>query len=354
MRVTRVEIRPLPLVLAEPYTIANEHVDHVDNLLLRLETDAGHVGLGIAAPTEVVTGEDLDACRRALTDVAEPLLHGADGLRRLPIVEALADALPGRPAARAAVDMALVDLLAKAAGLPVWRLFGGYRDHIATSMTVFITPIDDAVRRARAFVDDGFDVLKLKGGLDVDEDIARVRAVRAAVGPDVELRFDANQGYAVEQAVRLWRETRDARLSLLEQPTAAADHEALRRVAQGVHVPVMADESVLSLADAFHLARGDMTDMVNVKLTRVGGLDAALLINAVARAAGLEVMVGTMDECALSVASGLAFACCRRNVELADLDGHLDLLGDPTAAALTLRRGRLYPSEAPGFGLVDL
>ncbi|MCB9743482.1 MAG: dipeptide epimerase [Alphaproteobacteria bacterium] len=354
MRISRVEVLRLPLTLREPYTIAYETISSAENVLLRLITERGHVGLGVAAPDEGVTGESLEICARALREVAEPLLHGADGARRMPLVEALNDALPGAPAARAAVDMALFDLLGKRAGMPVWRLLGGYRDHVHTSVTLFIEPPERAVARARDFVAQGFRALKIKGGQDVEEDIARVNAVRAAVGPQVELRYDANQGYSAEQAERFHHGTQEVGLSVFEQPTPARELDLMRRVVGAVRAPVMADESVQTLADAFLFAHNEAMDMVNLKLAKVGGIDAALLINGVARAAGVEVMVGCMDEAALSIACGLAFALSRRNVELADLDGHLDFTDDPSAACVTLREGALWPSEAPGFGLVDL
>lgn len=348
------EILPLKLRLSEPYTIAYETVDTVDNILLRLVTDGPHVGLGIAAPDEGVTGETPANVLHALNDVVEPLLLGADPLRRSVLMEHLNDALPDNPSVRAAVDMALHDLLGKCASLPVWKLLGGYRSCMATSVTLFIEPTDAAVRRALDFASQGFRALKIKGGVSVDEDIERVLAVRAAVGPRMELRFDANQGFQPDEATRFHEQTRSAALVLIEQPTPADRLKQLRQVTGNVAVPVMADESMLSLADAFLLARGDIVDMMNLKLVKVGGLDAGLLINAVARAAGLEVMVGCMDEAALSIASGLAFALSRRNVEFADLDGHLDLLDDPTVGCMRLQDGLLYPSDAPGFGLTDL
>jgi L-alanine-DL-glutamate epimerase-like enolase superfamily enzyme len=219
-----------------------------------------------------------------------------------------------------------------------------------TSVTVGILSEAETVERALARVAEGFRCLKLKGGLDPDEDADRVRAVRAAVGPRIELRFDANQGYTVEQAVRFVGATRSARVALLEQPTPSGEPALLGRVSRAVAIPVMADESLLSLRDAFRLARKDLVDMVNVKLMKVGGLTDALATDSVARSAGLEVMVGCGDESALGIAAGLAFALARPNVAYADLDGHLDLIGDPAAAAVTLRGGVLHPSPKPGLG----
>ncbi len=351
MKITRVVVWPIEMALAEPYTIAYETISSATNVLLRIETSTGHAGCGCAAPDLQVTGETSVTVLAALRDIAEPALLGEDPLRTGMLLERLRGTLRPQPSAFAAVDMALHDLLGRASGLPLWRLLGGYRDRIETSVTIGILPLRETVARARDWAAQGFRCLKLKGGRDVDSDIARVLAVREAVGDRAELRFDANQGYTVDQARQFVTETRGATVVVFEQPTPKGQPGLLGEVAQSVPIPVMADESLMGLRDAFQLAREDLADMVNVKLMKVGGLAEALQVNAVARAAGLEVMVGCMDEAELSIAAGLAFALARPNVIYADLDGHLDLQNDPTRGGLTLREGFLYPSEEPGLGI---
>lgn len=351
MRITRVESWPVDLPLEQPYSIAYETVSQVTNVFVRLETSSGLNGFGCAAPDAIVTGETPASTLEALRGVAEPLLRGTDPLRHAYVLERLRDTLTHHSSLLAAVDMALFDVLGKEAGLPVWRLLGGYRDRMRTSVTIGILPEDETVARAREWVARGFRSLKLKGGLDVEEDAARVRAVRLAIGPKVELRFDANQGYTVEQSLRFVGETRQSKLELLEQPTPRGEPALLGRVTKDVPIPIMADESLMNLRDAFRLARRDLVDMVNVKLMKVGGIAEALQVNAVARAARLEVMVGCMDEAALAIAAGLHFGLARPNVRYADLDGHLGLVGDPSATAVVLKDGVLYPRAEPGFGV---
>src|SRR5690606_1821697 len=354
MKIVRVECHVAELELEEPYTIAYETVSRAANVLVRIVTDGPLVGCGCAAPDLEVTGETVKSVVDALGGEAATRLHGANPRRWGHVLERTAEPLASHPSARAAIDMALHDLLAKMAGMPLWRLLGGFRDRMRTSITIGILPIDRTTERAVEHVKRGFRALKLKGGRDVDEDIERVRSVRAAVGPKIELRFDANQGYTVEAARRFVRETGDADLEIFEQPTPRELNDGLGQVTRNVPISVMADESLMSLRDAFHLARGRLVDMLNIKLMKVGGIDEALEILAVARAARLRVMVGCMDECALSIAAGLAFAGARPGVSYADLDGHFDIIGDPTSAAVTLREGTLFPSQQPGLGIADL
>ena len=350
MKIVRVEYWPVTMRLGRPYMAAYDTLETTTNIFLRVVTDRRYVGYGCAAPDDVVTGETPQDALEAMQKVVEPMLRGADPLRPALILEQLRPLLEDRPSALAAVDMALLDLVGKKCDLPLWKLLGGYRSSIKTSVTIGILPEEETVRQARYWVSRGFQALKLKGGLDPEDDARRVLRVREEVGEEVELRFDANQGYTVEQALSFIEQTLPARLELIEQPTLQGQFDQLAEVTRQGAVPTMADESLATIRDAFRLAREDVTDMLNVKLMKVGGIAEAVQITAVARSAKMKVMVGCVDESALGIAAALHFALSNPNVAYADLDGHLDLEGDPAAEAVHLENGILYPRDAPGLG----
>jgi len=336
--------------LSDPYTIAYETIHSCSNLFLSAITDSGIRGFGCAAPDAAVTGETADSVMEVYNYHIEPALRGADPFRYARILEDMRASLLQHPAALAMTDMLLFDLVSKSAGVPLYKYLGGYRTTIPTSITLSIMTLDETLKKADEFRRLGFFIFKLKGGLDVIEDIEKVLRLREIFGESIEIRFDANQGYTLEDAIHFVEKTRPAGVELIEQPTPREMIELLGQVVENVHIPVMADESLMNVSDALRLSRNRFADLINIKLMKVGGINEAVRINSIARAAGVQAMVGCMDESALSVAAGLHFALSRPNIAYADLDGHLDLLDDPSSGAVIIENGILRTTERLGLG----
>lgn len=349
MRIKKIEFKKSIIKLKEPYKIAYEEVDEVINIFLRLETGSGITGFGVSAPDYQVIGETVEGSMEAFKNTVEPALKNCDPLRAVFLLEKVKAKLKEFPSVRAAVDMALYDILGKCSGLPLWKLLGGFRSSIRTSITIGIMDLESTLERAKRYVLSGFRIIKLKGGVNVEQDIEKISKMREIFGDRIALRFDANQGYSIENVNRFVKGTRTAKIELLEQPTPKKDLEQLDKATKMTSIPVMADECLLDMKDAFKLVRRGIADMVNIKLMKCGGITEAMTINSIAKAGGYEAMVGCMDESALGISAGLAFALSRPNVHYADLDGHFDLIDDPFAGTIICKDGALFPSDKPGW-----
>jgi L-alanine-DL-glutamate epimerase-like enolase superfamily enzyme len=268
-------------------------------------------------------------------------------------LDELTELSTGTPSALCAFDLAFHDLLGLAADMPLYRLLGGYRSRIQTSITISVASLDESVQLARQRAEQGFRILKIKGGLNPDEDVRRVRAIHDAL-PRFTLRLDADQGYTVEQALDVARAL-EGKLEMLEQPTPADDVDALHQVTRLSPVPILADESVIRPPSALEVAKRRAASGMSVKLTACGGLRCARQIDTIARIAQMATMVSCVNEPALLTAAGLSFALSSPNVKYGDLDGHLDLIGDPTVPGFRLEDGWLIATDGPGLGCtVDL
>lgn len=353
MKINEVEHFRLDMELTVPYTIAYETVTHATNIILKLITDTGIIGWGCAAPDAIVTGETPENVITTIDSVITDMLVGQSPFQIARIIHTMKQCVPQASSAMAMVDMALYDIMARQAGLPLYQLLGGFRHEIPTSITIGIVSVEETLEQARKHLLNGFTIIKLKGGLNLQEDIEKVLKLRETFGRDFVLRFDANQGYSFSQAVEFIDSVQSANLEIIEQPTSEKKDARLGRITQAVSVPVMADESIKTLNDAFRLASNDLIDMINIKLMKVGGILESQHINSVAKAAGVEVMIGCLDESALGISAGLHFALSRANIEFADLDGNLDLLNDPFSGLFHLKNGILTPSDSPGLGSID-
>jgi L-alanine-DL-glutamate epimerase-like enolase superfamily enzyme len=352
MQITDVEVVPVELHLRMPYRTAyqaeEDTTSRTDAVFVRIETRQGEIAWGCAAFDPDLTGETLEDVLRACRACADR----ARDLNPLNTEFALAEFAPltqDTPAALCAFDIAFHDLLGLATGQPLHRLLGGFRDRIRTSISVSLGTVKETVKIARDRARQGFRILKIKGGLNPEDDVRRVRAVHDAL-PRLTLRLDADEGYTVAQALDVARALA-GRLEMLEQPIPAAQGVgALRQVTEQSAVPILASQSVVGADAALKVASRHAADGLSIKLATCGGLAPARRVDAVARAAHLSTMVGSLQEPALLIAAGLAFALSSPAVRYGDLDGHIDLTDDPTQARFVLEDGQLIATDVPGLG----
>ncbi len=351
MQVVRAEAIPVELQLKEPFVIANETIEAADNIFIRLETDTGIEGWGCSTP-DAVTSETKETVLRNF-EVAKRLVIGCDPTRINLVNFALDNALDGNPSLKAGVNMALYDVVGKTAEMPLFRLLGGYREKIETSVTIGLNPTDLMVEKARQIVSEGFKSIKIKCGINVETDIENILAIREAVGSAIKLRLDANEGYSVEDALRIVKtlEKNGVGIEMLEQPTKANYLYSLKDVARQCSVPIMADETALTLRDSVKLVKLEIADMINIKLMKIGGITNAVKANALAELADVPVMVGCMNESMAAMSAGVHFACAFRNVQYADLDSALDFTNDVAKGGARYEDGYVIPSEKPGLGV---
>lgn len=338
--------------LREGYSIAyQQDITHCENVFLTLETESGLTGWGMAAPDMFVTGEDAAAVLQSYSGHIEACMKGENPFYYSRLYEELKEALPGQASALAMVEIALYDIMAQKAGVPLYMFLGGYRQKIITSVTIGILPDDRVLAKTDELLKKGIRAIKLKGGLDVERDIRIIGLVRKKIGKKIALTLDANQGYNLIEAAHFIRNTKHAELELIEQPTSPELTFQWHLLRQEGNVPIMADESLKKLSDSFNLSNRQAVDFLNIKLMKVGGITPALQINSSARSAAVSCMMGCMDESSLGIAAGLHVALARPNISHADLDSWMDVIDDPFDGLVRLEDGYLIPSPYPGLGI---
>jgi len=349
MQISHVEIAPMQLPLNDSFQTAAhpESISQVNVIFIRAELVRDYGDAWGCAVLDPASEYMLDQVRQACQACADRL-QDLNPLNTQFALAELSGLTGGIPAVECAFDMLLYDILGLWAKLPLYRILGGYRDRIQTSITLGIEDVPATVEMARKRAQDGFRILKLKGGLDPELDVRRVRAVKRAL-PEITIRLDADQGYDVQTALDVARVLQD-KLEFLEQPTPAGDLSALHDVTHNSPVPILADESLRGPATALEIVNQRAAHAVSTKLATCGGLDCARQIDTIARAGQLSTMVGCLNEPALSIAAGLALALSSPNVRYGDLDGHFDLEYDPTTSGFSFEAGWLIASESPGLG----
>ncbi len=354
MKITGIECYAVRLPLIKPFIISYGTYSHVESVLVRLTTETGVIGWGEATPDPFVTGESWASTEAMLRHDLLPLLRDQNPLAREAIYARLDGLVTGAPSAKAAIDLALWDLAGKQAGLSVAALLGGpVHDALTWHVTLSIGAPGVIAQEARAAVAAGHTEIKMKvGAARLQDDVDRIMAVREAVGPEIALMVDANQGWRdPATAIRAINAIAPAAPVWIEQPIRADDFAGLAEVRRATGIAQMADEGVHSARDGLRIIELRAADLINVKLMKTGGITGAMRLIAICEAAGLRCMVGSMVESAIATAAGAQIALARRAVVANGLVGPV-MLREDIATGLTYADGaiRLDP-DAPGLGV---
>jgi L-Ala-D/L-Glu epimerase / N-acetyl-D-glutamate racemase len=342
--------------LHTPFATALRRTTTTDTVVVQVTDSDGVTGWGEAPQVWQVTGESLAGAEACVRGPLTAAVAGRDPEQLVETGRAVAGAVAANHGAKAAVDVALHDLVARRHGITLVQLLGGTRLQVPTDVTLAAGGASDLAEAARLRAGEAFTVLKTKVGTDAATDVERVRAVREAVGDKVRIRLDANQGWSAREAVRVISALEDAQLDveLVEQPVPAADLEGMAWIAARVSTPIMADESVYGVRDLLEVVRRRAADLVNVKLAKCGGLQAARTLLELAHAQGMGSIVGSMMETHIGVGAAASLVAAVGTSATSDLDAAWWAERSPVVGGMTYDGATVVLPDAPGLGIEAL
>ncbi len=353
MKITGVEAIPIKIPLKKPFAIAVGTITSTNHVLIRMTDDQGRVGWGESITFHPVYGYDQRALFQVAHDHLIPAVIGLDPRDMAELHRRMDLAMPHNLMAKTGIDIAAYDLAGQAAGAPIHALIGGRRveavDQIAP---IDLVPPDQAARSAAEKRDQGFKCIKVKIGLDAAQDLARVKAVREAVGPGTPMRVDGNSGYDRATALRVFRPMEEVGLEWIEQPLPGWDLEGMAMLARRLDTPIAVDESMYTDHDAALCIRLEAAQVVNIKVAKCGGIYRSQKIAAVCRASGVPCFLGGCIETAVGTAAALHFYTATPNVvSSAEIHGSPFYVDDVVEEPFTLKDGALTVPTGPGLGI---
>ena len=351
-KIARIEVIPIQIKLNEPFSISVGAISYAQNTVVKIYLSNGEFGTGECGRFRSIHAETPQGVFEAGKSLA-PLLLQQDATNIRQCVAILDANFVGNASIKCAFDMALYDLNAKLLNIPLYRFLYGKHDRpIFTDMTIGLLDVDQMVEKAKAYKQKGFPALKVKlGHPNWIMDIERVKAIRQAVGVDIPIRLDANQGWNFSRAKSILNALANEHIQYCEAPIPAANFADLKRLSAMSPIPIMGDESVFSHHDAYHMLANNCIDLVNIKLGKSGGIYHAMQIASVAAAAGVDCQVGCFAETRLGISALVHFASAWPHIIYHDLDSPLMHTEDPVVGGIRYEEGwQVTVTDSPGHG----
>ncbi len=349
MKILQTRIFKLSIPM-HPFRIATGTMNHAQNLFIQVETDEGLTGLGECSAFPMIVGETQSTCFEMAKEFAA-LWKNKEALDITERLKELDDFTAFNATAKSAFDMALHDLAAKKKGLPLYQYLNGQKKPLETDLTIGIDEPEKMAEMALAFKNKGVRIIKVKLGRDSETDTNCVRLIREAIGPSLQIRIDANQGWDFETACKVLVNIGDCNISFCEQPMRFWNDHRLPELRKISPVKIMADESVFNHHDAKRLIKAGACDYINIKFAKSGGFAEALRVNQVCESEGIACMMGGMLESRLALTAFAHFALSQNNVQFYDMD--TCLLGhktDPVLGGVQYNGYFLEVPDGPGIG----
>jgi L-Ala-D/L-Glu epimerase len=377
MKITEVIIGRIKIPLIRPFITALRTTDHVEDILVMIKTNLGNIGYGSVASTPAITGDFTEGIVYAIHKFIAPKLINKEPKNLESLLDLVNHAIVNNNSAKCAITTALYDLHAQLLNQPLYKLFqqdtsASQSSHtnctyqkvtkscsnevnepiqLNTCITISVKDPEQMAQDANEFVTQGFKCLKVKLGINHEEDIKRIKAIRHAVGNDITIIADANQAWQADEAIRIINQLKELNIGFIEQPVNKYDLEGLSLIQQSVPNTIIADESCMNFEDAKVLCKMKATQALNIKLAKCGGLHQAQKIYQLANINGLKCMVGSMLESPIGIAAMAHFAVSKPDLIATDLDSLALIRQNPIIGGVTLKGTKILLNQDAGIGI---